>query len=638
MSQVFVTKWDERFRNNVASDLLISGTKGITISDDSRYTGSSNLGVMFYIDAITLVGDCIVKGATTLTVAELGLRAGDKTLITINSGGTWYKNQEKQSTTLTKDWTVAGDIKVGQTNNPEFTISHLVFIDSIITQKEVDFIHTHGGIIAETLHEPIKGHWTCQIAYDDGVNNVTPDVVSQYNKTILLIDNHGILTNYTDTELGIPDSGSQTVIKDFYCKSIYNNNFANISRPGDMLYRDDYLSPIVVDDSDITVCFKVFLRDAIQLGQNSFFELVSSSPSIIVVCQFNTDTSAEIVLSLLGYSLSTSIPISDFVDKIPINVIFQRYLDGSDYKFNLLINNKFVIKDAIFNSTFLDVSLRNSVLLRTSNLMGGLLYRYHIFLRKLSGSELDQIFQCDANLGGSNVAEEVIFNSDAPTGSSGLTYDLSGSSFQLQGGDSLIPPRIKALPISTSQDITFGNVGNIKGLTFMIQTATDNIELFELISGDANSKISIVAGVLTFGSSFSGNISFANGFEQTNADIGKQINGNSWNVVSLFFDIFNATNLITKFTDGSHLASVLCYSEMPVEYKLKSNDVNNNILYNDPSINDQIDIAFGWNFNNDAFSGNIDFDTDIGTLTGSANGYTDLATLQGLLVEINSLR
>ena len=128
MSQLNKSKWFRRSRLNVDFDLLVESTKGITISDDSRYTGATNLGVSFQIEAKTLVGDCLVKGATILTIANLSLVVNQKTIITINSNGDWWKNKVKQSGSLTKDLTVTGDIKVGQTNNPQFTISHLVFI------------------------------------------------------------------------------------------------------------------------------------------------------------------------------------------------------------------------------------------------------------------------------------------------------------------------------------------------------------------------------------------------------------------------------------------------------------------------------------------------------------------------------
>lgn len=201
-----------------------------------------------------------------------------------------------------------------------------------------------------------------------------------------------------------------------------------------------------------------------------------------------------------------------------------------------------------------------------------------------------------------------------------------------------LKPKFKALPISTGQDITFGNVGTIKGITFFIKTATDNIELFELISGDANSKISIVAGAVTFGSSFANVISLVNGFELSNADIGKQLNLNTLNVVSIFFDNFNATNLITKFTDGSYLASVLLFDKLPELYKKTSLKICNNTLYKNLSIADQRDIKYGWNFNESSFSGNIDLASDIGTLTASVNGFADLNTLIATLTPITDLR
>ncbi|MEE9571466.1 MAG: hypothetical protein V3W20_00285, partial [Candidatus Neomarinimicrobiota bacterium] len=240
MSQLIRSKFDKKSRINVAIDLLINSTKGITIPDDVRYTGGTNVGVMFWIDPVTLVGDCITKGITTLTVSDLGLRAGDKILITINSDGTWFKNQDEQAGSLSKDWTVAGNIIIGETNNPEFTITNLIFFDAITTAEEVIFFHTEGGVLFEDLHIDALSHHPCQNAFDDGVDNVTHDVVEQYNyaKVTPLTALHGVLDNYTDNELGLgTDFDDNTTLKDFYDKVDFQD--VQFEQPTEPIFQDN---------------------------------------------------------------------------------------------------------------------------------------------------------------------------------------------------------------------------------------------------------------------------------------------------------------------------------------------------------------------------------------------------------------
>lgn len=240
MPQSNKSKWFAKSRINVDGDLLIESTKGITISDDTRFTGATNLSVSFSIEAKTLVGDCITKGVTILTIAQLGLIVDQKTNIVINANGDWWKNGVKQSTTLSKDWTVAGDIVVGQTNNPEFTMSNLIFIDLNLTQQQVNYPNVNGGIIPESAHEFCIAHSPLQTAYDDGVDNVTPDILEQYNyaKVTALTANHGVLANYTDDELGLgADFDNQTAVKDFYDKVDFQD--VQFEQPVEPVFQDN---------------------------------------------------------------------------------------------------------------------------------------------------------------------------------------------------------------------------------------------------------------------------------------------------------------------------------------------------------------------------------------------------------------
>lgn len=153
------SKFHRKSRLNVHNDLLVSSTKGITIADDARFTGAINLGVSFFIEPLTLTGNLLTKGSTVLTIAQLGIPTDLKKSILIDASGDWYINSIQQTSTKIKDWTVVGDIQIGQANNPQFSISHLVFFDKSITQKEVDFIHVNGGNFPATIHDSLVAHY-----------------------------------------------------------------------------------------------------------------------------------------------------------------------------------------------------------------------------------------------------------------------------------------------------------------------------------------------------------------------------------------------------------------------------------------------------------------------------------------------
>ncbi len=60
-------------------------------------------------------------------------------------------------------------------------LSNFCIFNRSLTQKEISFIHVNGGILPKSVHEAVVAHYPLQTAYFDGVNNMTPDVVEQYN-------------------------------------------------------------------------------------------------------------------------------------------------------------------------------------------------------------------------------------------------------------------------------------------------------------------------------------------------------------------------------------------------------------------------------------------------------------------------
>lgn len=225
------TRWDKLERVNVESDLLIDFNNQVTLNDQPITSLSFNL------EKKTNFGVLFTKGVTSLFVSEIiDLKINSKASIIIQNNIVYING--KNLGVLIKDFSVIGNLIVGNggISNENFVISHVCYFNDLLTQQEISYIHTQGGLIPESAHESCVAHYPLtQRQYPKAsadfiikhpqfsLNDLVAfDVVEQYNyaRVTPLTANHGELINFTDAEAGVDGLAPiGTAIKDFYLKT-----------------------------------------------------------------------------------------------------------------------------------------------------------------------------------------------------------------------------------------------------------------------------------------------------------------------------------------------------------------------------------------------------------------------------------
>lgn len=121
------------------------------------------------------------------------------------------------------NWPLEFAIGRGVSTNPDVfssaRINQLAFFNRLLSEQEILYLHTYGGLVPEIAHAACVAHYVA-----DGAGRTMWDCVEQYNyaKGTALTAQHASLKGYTDAETGIPNVSSQTAYKDFYSKERYN--------------------------------------------------------------------------------------------------------------------------------------------------------------------------------------------------------------------------------------------------------------------------------------------------------------------------------------------------------------------------------------------------------------------------------
>lgn len=351
--QVLRTGWDKKSRINADADLDFGSDLGNYARPglpDSRYDfGTTGFSFCFFIDRYYIARDSYifqVFGPSYGLIVQINessiiwtynnifidntnistpIPKDSKIMVYCGFNGQDYVIKFNGIDQATKPSTdpFNSDWNLGSTTNYVFGnrinlsvsatahISHYCWFNRALTDKEISYISINGGILPESAHEFCVAHYPLQTAYFDGVNNVTPDVVEQYNyaKVTPLVANHGVLVNFTDDELGIVNPSSQTAVKDFYDKwpladrGLYVDGLSDTSKTG---------KPYIIGNdvvADLTGNYYSFFNELI----------FPESAAIVASSRMFATTNAPDVGSLVG----SAYIIFRFTTTTLINVLVQ---------------------------------------------------------------------------------------------------------------------------------------------------------------------------------------------------------------------------------------------------------------------------------------------------------------------------
>ena len=147
--------------------------------------------------------------------------------------------------------------------------------------------------------------------------------------------------------------------------------------------------------------------------------------------------------------------------------------------------------------------------------------------------------------------QHLLYTGKTEVGSDGYTYLLdkanTGTPRDIQRG-------YCGLFDGVDGKVTIGNVGNTQYLQVWVRQVTDNQVLFTL-NGAATGAVSVVAGVLTFGSSLTVNNIYVDGVSKTAAEAGALLNDNNVHLLYIEYNQFAASNLLLG-TDGTNYGNI----------------------------------------------------------------------------------
>lgn len=163
------TKWNRKARLNVESMLHIGEGKSVTIAHQPQYE-LDTYTISFFASVHSTFS--IAKGAFSFTQADLpGLKLNETALITITNAAILkngiYVAANNKIFNNQYDIVLSGD----------FLIGHLAIFNKEISQQEIEFIHSLGGVMPESSHASCVGHWPFTQRY----GKTAWDVVEQYN-------------------------------------------------------------------------------------------------------------------------------------------------------------------------------------------------------------------------------------------------------------------------------------------------------------------------------------------------------------------------------------------------------------------------------------------------------------------------
>lgn len=109
-----------------------------------------------------------------------------------------------------------------------FTLKDLCLFNRELTQTEITYIY-EVGVLPSSTHESVQFHLPLNhVALIDGTDRLMLDVIENYNyaKTVNLSAKHGVMSGWTDDELGLNTGTSTfTAYSDFYTK-VTGQNFS----------------------------------------------------------------------------------------------------------------------------------------------------------------------------------------------------------------------------------------------------------------------------------------------------------------------------------------------------------------------------------------------------------------------------
>ena len=348
------TRWDRKERVNVESDLLFNDlavtTRAATFQSDSRFNfGAGDWSIGFLIEETSASAFEYVfrLGVTQMQVfslintfrfqyapdggslvtpagfskSNIGFLINNKNYLIFQKEGldlVLYANaKEKDRRTnqfdILDEFNLSGISGVAGYGSFAFRgkVSNFQIFNKAITQQEISYIYTQGGLIPESSHESCVAHYPLtqrqyfkasadfiikhpQFALND---LIALDVVEQYNysKLTALTANHGELINFTDAEVGADNLGETTAIKEFYNKEVLNP-FA-VTFDGTNHIRNGALPTTFNLGSTVT-----FFVDCILPASGTIFDFVQTDFG------FRMSRGATSRVQLLIYEASSGVP------------------------------------------------------------------------------------------------------------------------------------------------------------------------------------------------------------------------------------------------------------------------------------------------------------------------------------------